>query len=297
LKTASLTAPLPEAQPSILGRPMVILSLILHVVVFVGAVGLPRVLSLGHAPATVYTVDLVTLPGLPAPSPAPAAPAPAAQTPPAATQQKATPPPPPVKKAPAKPIVLPERNPKKPPKPETKTSKPEPKKPEVKKPEPESKDEENNSTEETKTEEKPKQPEHPAATPPQATQQGTGAPQGATGGAGSGTAGTGTGSGDDYDFYIALISRKIKGAWKRPVSTGTETRTAIVRFELSPTGRVLNLELQTPSGFAPLDRSVVQAVHDAEPFPPIPPSLKLDRLKLPIQFELTPGDNGNNSGG
>lgn len=292
MKTASLTAPLPQAQPSILGRPMVILSLILHVVVFVAAVGLPKVLSLGHAPAAVYTVDLVTLPGLPAPSPVPAA-----QTPPAAAQQKATPPPPPVKKAPAKPIVLPEKNaPKKPPKPEPRTTKPEPKKPEVKKPEPEKPEEEANNASDEKQEET-KQPEHPAASPPQTPQPGTGAPQGTTGGAGTGTAGTGTGSGDEYDFYIALISRKIKTAWKRPVSTGTETRTAIVRFELSPTGRVLNLELQTPSGFAPLDRSVVQAVHDAEPFPPFPLSLKLDRLKLPIQFELTPGDNGNNSGG
>jgi TonB family protein len=297
LKAASLTAPIPEPQPSILGRPMVVLSLVLHVAAFVAAVGLPRVLSLGHTPATVYTVDLVTLPGLPAASAAPAAAAPAAPTPPAAATQKATPPPPPVKKPAVKPIVLPDKNIKKPAKPEPKTSKPEPKKPEARKPPPEdTKEEENNAAEDQKTQE-PKQPEHPASSPPQTSQQGTGAPQGTTGGAGVGTAGNGTGSGDDYDFYIALISRKIKAAWKRPVSTGSETRIAIVRFELSPTGRVVNLELATPSGFAPLDRSVVQAVHDAEPFPSIPSSLKLDRLKLPIQFELTPGDNGNNSGG
>jgi colicin import membrane protein len=293
---ASLTAPLPEPQPSILGRPMVVLSLVLHVAGFVAAVGLPRILSFGHTPATVYTVDLVTLPGLPAPSPAPAAAAPAAQAPPAAATQKATPPPPPVKKPAVKPIILPDKNVKKPAKPEPKTTKPEPKKPEVKKPEPEKPEEQDNNNAEEQPDEA-KQPEHPAASAPQTSQPGTGAPQGTTGGAGTGTAGTGTGSGDEYDFYIALISKKIKTAWKRPVSTGSETRTAIVRFELSPTGRVLNLELATPSGFAPLDRSVVQAVHDAEPFPPIPPSLKLDRLKLPIQFELTPGDNGNNTGG
>jgi TonB family protein len=296
LKAASLTAPIPEPQPSILGRPMVVLSLVLHVAAFVAAVGLPRVLALGHTPATVYTVDLVTLPGLPAPSAAPAAAAPAAQTPPAAATQKATPPPPPVKKPAAKPIILPDKTVKKLAKPEPKTSKPEPKKPEVKKPEPKKPEEQENNNAEEQPEE-PKQPEHPAASAPQTSQQGTGAPQGATGGAGTGTAGNGTGSGDEYDFYIALITRNIKKAWKRPVSTGSETRTAIVRFELSPTGRVLNLELATPSGFAPLDRSVVQAVHDAEPFPPFPLSLKLDRLKLPIQFELTPGDNGNNSGG
>jgi TonB family protein len=295
---ASLTAPLPEPQPSILGRPMVMLSLVLHVLGFVAAVGLPRVLSLGHTPATVYTVDLVTLPGLPPASPAPAAAAPAAQTPPAAATQKATPPPPPpVKKPPAKPIILPDKNVKKPPKPEPKTTKPEPKKPEVKKPEPEeTKEEENNAAEESKTDEQ-KQPEHPAAAPPQTASQGTGAPKGTVGGAGSGTAGNGTGSGDEYEFYLGMLDKRIRSAWKRPVSTGRETRNAVVRLELSPTGRLLKLELATPSGFAPLDRSVIQAVHDAEPFPPFPLSLKMDRLPVQIEFELNPEDNGNNSGG
>jgi len=38
-------------------------------------------------------------------------------------------------------------------------------------------------------------------------------------------------------------------------------------------------------------------VHDAEPFPPFPLSLKMDRLPVQIEFELNPEDNGNNSGG
>ena len=295
MKPGSLAAPLPGPQPSILGRPMVILSLVLHVVVFVAAVGLPRVLSLGRTPGTVYTVDLVTLPGLPAASPAAAAPAPAASSPPAAAAQKATPPPPP-KKTPAKPIVLPERNPKKvPPKPEPKVNKPEPKKQEVKQPEPQKQQEEQNNAAEEKAAEQ-KQPEHPAAAAPTTPDQGTGAPKGTAGGAGVGTAGTGSGSGDEYQFYLGMLDRRIRGAWKRPVSTGRETRTAVVRLELSPTGRLLKIELATPSGFAPLDRSVIQAVHDAEPFPPFPLSLRMDRLPVQIEFELNPEDNGNSGG-
>ena len=48
------------------------------------------------------------------------------------------------------------------------------------------------------------------------------------------------------------------------------------------------LDLATPSGFDPLDRSVLRAVHDAEPFPPFPIALSLDTLTVRIEFELNP---------
>jgi outer membrane biosynthesis protein TonB len=42
----------------------------------------------------------------------------------------------------------------------------------------------------------------------------------------------------------------------------------------------------------PFDRSIVQAVRDAEPFPPFPLALKLDRLAPTLEFELTPLEGG-----
>jgi len=137
-----------------------------------------------------------------------------------------------------------------------------------------------------------------AAAAPQANPAAAGKPMpagGATGmtpGAGAGGPGAGAGSGDEYDFYIAILKRRIEAAWKRPVSTSRETRTAAVYFELSPTGRLLKLELKNPSGYVPFDRSIVQAVRDAEPFPPFPLALKLDRLNPTLEFELTPLQGG-----
>ena len=74
----------------------------------------------------------------------------------------------------------------------------------------------------------------------------------------------------------------------RPVDNSRDVRKATVSLQLSRSGRVIRLELASPSGFDPLDRSVLHAVHDAEPFPPFPLALSLDTLTVRIEFELTP---------
>jgi protein TonB len=122
----------------------------------------------------------------------------------------------------------------------------------------------------------------------------TTAPAGTTGSAPSGAAGAGNAgstagaAGSEYDFYIALLDRRIRGAWLRPVDTSRDVRKAVVSLQLSRSGRVIHLDLATPSGFDPLDRSVLSAVHDAEPFPSFPPTLSLDTLTVRIEFELSP---------
>ncbi|HZN05050.1 MAG TPA: TonB family protein [Candidatus Polarisedimenticolia bacterium] len=276
-------APAREVADGGIGGPVIVLSIVMHVLAFIFAVGVPRLLSSGPSGNKVYVVDLVSLPG----SPAPAAPAPPAAAAPAPEPPKPAPVKPPEtkkpevkkeppKKAPVKPVVLPDKNvPKKP----TKTPvKPPEKKPAEPEPTPVEAPEESGGEEEA------------AAAAPTATPPATAKPGGAAGtgtGAGAG-AGSGTGGGDEYDFYIALLQRRIEAAWKRPVSTSREIRTASVYFELSPTGRLLKLELKTPSGYAPFDRSIMQAVRDAEPFPAFPLALKMDRLTPTLQFELTP---------
>jgi TonB family protein len=101
--------------------------------------------------------------------------------------------------------------------------------------------------------------------------------------------GEGTGGGADaYTFYLALLKRNIENAWKRPVYTGDTTLSATVNLKLSRAGRVQKLELSRPSGFEPLDRSLMVAVHAAEPFPPFPVALAMDSLAVQIVFDLTP---------
>ncbi len=269
-----------------LSRSVLFVSLGLHAAAFLIAFGVPRLMASAPPAGPVYVVDLMSPPGGPAGPPAAAAPQPPAApaTPPPAAAPKSKPitkpavkPPPP--KLTEKAITIPDRDAKK-----KTTAKPEPK------------------AEETATATVPaKTMAPPEATSPKpeeaAPSPTTGAPGGTgTGAAGGGGQGTG-GGGDDYTFYLSLLDRSIRGAWIRPVYTGRETRSATVRLQLSRTGRVMRLELATPSGFDPLDRSVQRAVKDAEPFPPFPISLSLDTLTVQIVFDLTPeGTEPGNSG-
>lgn len=276
------------------GRPAVIVSVILHAAFFLCAVGLPRMLSSGSSGNKVYVVDLVTLPG----NPAPAAPAPAAAAP---EPPKPAPVKPPevkkapeikketVKKAPPKPIPIPEKNT---PKKETLKTPPPKEVPPPKPVETAEKEDAKGNDEETAEETAAETPTTAAKPDASASKPAGAAPPGTAPGTGAGGTGSGNGGGDEYDFYIALIKRRIEAAWKRPVSTSREVRTAAVYFELSPTGRLLKLELRNPSGYVPFDRSIVQAVKDAEPFPAFPLALKLDRLNPTLEFELTPLPGG-----
>jgi protein TonB len=288
-------------------RPAVIISIVLHAVAFLCAVGLPRLMSSGPSGNKVYVVDLVALPGggpaaaAPAAAPVPEPPKPAPVPPPETKKapeiKKEV-----VKKAPPpKPIPIPEKNaPKKEtvktPKPPVKPP-PEPPKP-VEPPDKKEKEKEEEHGGADASDENAQDTAAATAAATQTSPSAAGKPTPAGGapgtapGAGAGGPGTGTGSGDEYDLYITILKRRIEAAWKRPVSTSRETRTAAVYFELSPTGRLLKLELKNPSGYVPFDRSIVQAVRDAEPFPAFPLALKLDRLNPTLEFELTPLQGG-----
>ena len=289
-----MRGPAPEIAGGGLPRAFIVGSVILHVLAFVFALGVPRLLSSGASGNKVYVVDLVSLPGSPAAAPAPPAAAPPAPEPPKPPAEAPETKKPVIKEPPkkvVKPIVLPDKNlPKKP----TKTPV---KPPEKKAPEPEKKPAE---PEKDATDESPDEAaaEEQAADAAPQTQTASTAPAkpgtipgtvpGTGTGAGGPGGGSGTGGGDELSFYYALVKKRIETVWKRPVSTAREVRTAAVYIELSPTGRLLKLELKTPSGFAPFDRSIIQAVRDAEPFPPFPLALKMDRLTPTLEFELTP---------
>jgi protein TonB len=244
----------------------VLLSLVLHLVGFGAAVGLPRLMPRRPPGDSVYVVDLVSLPpGAPARSQRPSRKA--------ATNLPQAPKP---KPKPKKPIKIPER---------TTPEKPPAEKPKVEKPAPEP----------IATEPQPTRPETTAAQEAAGTTADpspTGSAAAAAGGVGvsvGGRGAAGSGASDEYTFYLSLLDRNIRRAWNQPIYTGTELKTATVSLELSRSGGVLHLELLTPSGYVPLDRSVIRAVRDAAPFPPFPHFLGLDTLAVQIVFELDPG--------
>jgi len=242
------------------------LSLGLHLFGFALAVGLPSLMPHSALPP-VYVVDLVTLPGGPAnaspPPPAPAAPT--KQEPPAAPKEE-------------KAIKVPDRTkkqaePKKTPKPTSTPAQPKP----------------------TATPTASKTTDAKAQTPPVA--QGTPAQgasmsgvTGGTGAAGGGFGGSGAAQADAMMYYASVVQRNIENAWKKPIYPPSETSrrafTTQIRLVLTSSGRVSSAEIVIPSGYDALDRSVLEAVHDAM-FPPFPSSLNYPSLPFPVEMVLT----------
>ena len=254
----------------------VVLSLVLHLVGFGAAVGLPRLMPRRPPGNAVYVVQLVSLPpgapsrAQPAPkkAPAPRQTAPKPKTAAPKPQSKVQ-----------KPIKVPERT-----TPKESTAK----KPEVKPPQPKP----------VESEPEPAPPEPAAAEEARGAatdaSPATGAAA-ATGGVGVNVGGrgeAGSGPSDELSFYDSLVERNILRAWNKPFYAELALKTATVYIEVSRSGSLLKIELRIPSGYDPLDRSVIHAVRDAAPFPPFPHFLGLDTLTVQIIFELDPGSLG-----
>ncbi len=252
----------------------IVLSLVLHLVGFGAALGLPRLLPRKPPGAPIYIVDLVSLP-----PGGPAKPARSGQSkrpaikPPARKQVAPQPPkpkpkPPPRKK---KPVTIPDRKIE----PEPATKKPPVKKTPVRPPEPTPQAGASGATADDAIE------DAPDAAPKAGVSGGVGVN---LGGDGSG----GSGANDQYTFYLSLLDRNIRRTWTQPIHIGRDVLSAMVSLTLSSSGRVLRLDLVKPSGYDPLDRSVIRAVREASPFPPFPHFLGRDDLTVQIVFDLNP---------
>jgi TonB family protein len=241
---------------------MVLVSIAIHLGGFGLAVGLPRLVPRRASGPPVYVVDLVSLPaGPPAARPAPAAPAAPAR--------------------PEKPLKIPEREAKKPepkkPKEAARPPEPAPKKPAAK-------------TEPAATAaEAP-----PAASTPSPPATGAAGAAGSAGAVAGGAGGTGGRAADEYTFYLSLLDRRIRGAWKKPIFPLGDPRTtpfeARVRVTLTSSGRVVGIDLMGASGYDALDRSALRAVQEAQPFPPFPYQIGVDSLSVDFEFVLKPGE-------
>jgi protein TonB len=259
---------------------MFILSLVVHLVGFGVTVGLPRILPRSRPGTPVYVVDLISLPAQATAKSKTAGGRPAKKKP-ALT--------PPVKKE-EKPIKLPDRPqkdrmPEKPPEPPPKKT-PEPP-PVVVEPDPPS---------ETPEREEPPAEESSADAGADDAAAAGSVPDASTGAAGGATLGVPGGAGgvmaDAYTFYFSLLRRRIESSWQKPIypPSFSDRRTLLVTvlLGLSGSGRVTSLNLTTPSGYDALDRSILRAVRDAEPFPPFPPQIGRSSLTIPIEFEFKP---------
>ncbi|HKB07890.1 MAG TPA: TonB family protein, partial [Candidatus Polarisedimenticolia bacterium] len=71
-----------------------------------------------------------------------------------------------------------------------------------------------------------------------------------------------------------------------PSETTRRAFTMQIRLVLTSSGRVSGAEVVIPSGYDAMDRSVMEAVHEAV-FPPFPTSLNYPSLPFPVEIVLT----------
>ncbi len=120
---------------------------------------------------------------------------------------------------------------------------------------------------------------------------------GATGGGGTGGAGAGAGGpfqvtagidepGFGYDYYLQALIGKISETWRPPAGLPSDAQgtNATLRFRLTAEGRVQQVDVETPSAYALFDRSALEAITRAQPFPPFPPGYAGRGLTVHMKF-------------
>ena len=91
-----------------------------------------------------------------------------------------------------------------------------------------------------------------------------------------------------YTWYDSLILNKISNRWKQPSSAllQKDVLAAVVSFAIMKDGGIEGLLLSEKSGYAPLDSSVISAVKDSAPLPPLPKEFGESFRQVNVRFEL-----------
>jgi len=89
-----------------------------------------------------------------------------------------------------------------------------------------------------------------------------------------------------YASYMQGLKNRIELNWKYPESAQRDgiQGDLVMRFTISKSGKVTDLELIRSSGYGVLDKAVKQALMDASPFNPLPDSWKKDEFVITGTF-------------
>ena len=104
-----------------------------------------------------------------------------------------------------------------------------------------------------------------------------------------GSAGIGGGlqtGGSELSWYNTAVASALYDNWRQPGVAVTETLQVAVRFEILRDGTVSGLQIAESSGLSVLDRSVLRAVANASPLPPIPRTWTESTITARYLFEL-----------
>lgn len=88
-----------------------------------------------------------------------------------------------------------------------------------------------------------------------------------------------------YAWYLVSLQNKVKLAWDQPKES-VHNRFAHVKFDLTEDGLISNVQIAQSSGSSIFDESVLKAVKEANPAPPLPRQFPFSSLTVTIIFEL-----------
>jgi len=93
--------------------------------------------------------------------------------------------------------------------------------------------------------------------------------------------------GVDFRPYLARILQTIRRNWyavmPESVKLGRRGKVGLL-FAITPDGKVSKVTWSGQSGVEALDRAAVAAISASNPFPPLPPEFKGDRVVLQLNF-------------
>ncbi len=88
--------------------------------------------------------------------------------------------------------------------------------------------------------------------------------------------------------YGNFVKSKIWRNWHFPRAlSDRKDLVAIVTITITKDGRLLDMKVKKYSGLAAFDRSVIKAIKDSVPLPPMPPSLGQGPEEIDIRFDLS----------
>jgi len=88
-----------------------------------------------------------------------------------------------------------------------------------------------------------------------------------------------------HAWYTASIVSRLKAVWRYPQVPDPQKESVTVSFLIKRDGSVEDVRIETPSRYEVLNLSVLRALHDAPPFPPLPAQYQGDSPRARMVFE------------
>ena len=116
--------------------------------------------------------------------------------------------------------------------------------------------------------------------------------RGTGGGLGGGqgvTIGPGTGEGAMDSWYVRQVEQRVGQNWLK-TSLGQLQRTVqtVISFEIQPSGKIDNIQIERKSGIRSIDLAAERAVQASSPLPPVPYEFRRRKMKFVAYFEYPP---------